>query len=209
MRAHLRGRVGRQDTAHGGGAPNTAFLLPACPPASVAELPAPPARVVQREVQHEPVFCVTGHGMPLVRPYRTPNVQRRVRSRETHFRAETRPRRDPGRRPLYETCQTARQGSALGMATRLPVAVYGGVADARPLPTADSSPTTRTPRTTIPGRRPEGRLNPEPRPPMLLLSHICLAARGDCRSPAKLATGVGYWHPRPTCPSAAKDAARL
>ena len=43
---------------------------------------------------------------------------------------------------------------------------------------------------------------------MLLTSPFCLAARGDCRSPAELATGVGYWHPRRTGPSAAEGAAR-
>ena len=40
------------------------------------------------------------------------------------------------------------------------------------------------------------------------LSPVCLAERGDCRSHAERAAGVGYWHPRPTCPSAVEGAAR-
>ena len=46
------------------------------------------------------------------------------------------------------------------------------------------------------------------RGPMLLSFPFCLATRGDCRSPAKLATGVGYRRPRPTFPSAGAGAAR-
>ena len=44
--------------------------------------------------------------------------------------------------------------------------------------------------------------------PLRSTSPFCLATRGDCRSPAKLATGVGYRHPRPTFPSAGAGAAR-